>query len=111
MQIEINEATGIVSFIFAGRLDAVTSEEAETDMQKAITKGGRYLYNLASLDYISSAGLRVLLASTKEIQRHQGRFVMCAPNENVRHILEISGFASIFHLVETLEEGRRRLDA
>jgi len=109
MKMEIDEANGIVSFIFQGRLDAVTSESVEADIMPAITEGGRYLYNLASLDYVSSAGLRVLLATSKEIQRRQGRFVMCAPNSNVRHILEISGFASIFHLVDTVEEGRRVL--
>ena len=109
MKIESNEANGIVSFIFEGRLDAVTSEVAEADIQTAINAEGRYLYNLAALEYISSAGLRVLLATSKEIQRKSGRFVMCAPNDNVRHILEISGFASIFRLVATVEEGQRML--
>jgi anti-sigma B factor antagonist len=109
MKMDIREANGIVSFIFQGRLDAVTSEGVEADIMRAITEGGRYLYNLASLHYISSAGLRVLLATSKEIQRRHGRFVMCAPNQDVRHILEISGFASIFHLVDTLEEGQDAL--
>jgi anti-anti-sigma regulatory factor len=36
---------------------------------------------------------------------------MCAPNPNVRHILDISGFASIFHMADTLEEGQRVLAA
>jgi anti-sigma B factor antagonist len=109
MKLEIKEANGIVSFIFQGRLDAVTSEGVESDIMQSITEGGRYLYNLASLHYISSAGLRVLLATSKEIQHKQGRFVMCASNPDVRHILEISGFASIFHLVDTLEEGQEAL--
>ena len=109
MTMEINEANGMVSFTFQGRLDAVTSEGVEADIMQAITKDGRYLYNLASLEYISSAGLRVLLATSKEIQRKQGRFVMCAPNPNVRNILDISGFASIFHMADTVEEGQRVL--
>ena len=50
-----------------------------------------------------------MLATTKQIQRHEGRFVMCAPNDNVRHILDISGVASIFPLVDTLGEGRQHL--
>ena len=109
MEFETTEDNGIISFIFKGRLDAVTSETAEAGMMPAIVQGGRYLFNLAALDYISSAGLRVLLATSKEIQRQDGRFVMCAPNPNVRHILDISGFASIFHLVDTLEEAQRVL--
>jgi len=109
MKIETNESDGVTRFVFHGRLDAVSSEDAEAAMMPAIVQDGRYLYNLASLDYISSAGLRVLLASTKEIQRQGGRFVMCAPSPNVRHILDISGFASIFRLVDTLEEAQRVL--
>lgn len=109
MNIETNQENGIVSFIFEGRLDAVSSEEAEPLMMAAIREKGRYLYDLSSLDYISSAGLRVLLATSKAIQRKEGRFVMCAPNDNVRHILNISGFASLFPLADTLEEGRRKL--
>ena len=109
MRIETNEENGIVRFIFEGRLDAVSSETAESDLMAAITEGGRYLYDLSDMTYISSAGLRVLLATSKQIQRMQGRFVMCAASANVRHILDISGFASIFQLVETLEEGQQYL--
>jgi anti-anti-sigma factor len=109
MRIETNEENGIVSFIFEGRLDAVTSEKAEADLMTAIDENGRYLYDLTALEYVSSAGLRVLLATSKQIRRKQGRFVMCAANPNVRHILDISGFASLFQLVDTLEEGQQFL--
>ena len=109
MKIEIREDNGVTSFVFQGRLDAVTSEDAEATIMPVIAEGGRYLYDLACLDYISSAGLRILLATSKEIQRQGGRFAMCAPNPNVRQILDISGFASIFHLVDTLDEAQRAL--
>jgi len=109
MKIETNAENGIVGFIFEGRLDAVSSEEAESTMMKAIAEKGCYLYDLTALDYISSAGLRVLLSTTKQIKRNDGRFVMCAPNNNIRHVLDISGFASIFPLVDTLDEGQRML--
>ncbi len=109
MKIEINPKDGITTFIMEGRLDAVTSDEAETDMMAAIEEKGRYLYNLASLEYISSAGLRVLLATTKKIQHTGGRFVMCAPTSDVRHILDMSGFASIFPITDTIAEGQQKL--
>ncbi len=109
MKIETNASNGIVAFIFEGRLDAVSAEHAEAAIMEAIAAKGRYLYDLSSLAYISSAGLRVLLATTKAIQRHGGRYVMAAPNQDVRHILDISGFATLFPLVDTVDEGRRRL--
>lgn len=109
MEFEIHEDEGIVHVVFVGRLDAVSSEGAEAAIMKAIAPKGRYLYDLTSLDYISSAGLRVLLATTKAIERREGRFVMCAPNDNVRHILNISGFASLFPMADTIAAGRRML--
>lgn len=109
MKIETSEANGIVSFIFEGRLDAVTSEGVEALIMEAIGDEGRYLYDLSSLGYISSAGLRVLLATTKAIKRRKGRFVMCAPNTDIRHILDISGFATLFPLADSVAEGRRML--
>lgn len=109
MKIETNASNGVVAFIFEGRLDAVSAEHAEAAIMEAIAAKGRYLYDLSSLAYISSAGLRVLLATTKAIQRQGGRYVMAAPNQDVRHILDISGFATLFPLVDTLDEGRRRL--
>jgi anti-anti-sigma factor len=109
MKIETDQASGIVSFILEGRLDAVSSEKAEALIMEAIADEGRYLYDLSLLGYISSAGLRVLLATTKAIRHREGRFVMCAPNEDIRHILDISGFASLFPLTDTVDEGRRLL--
>ena len=109
MRIETDHARDIVSFIFEGRLDAVSSDKAETAMMEAVADKGRYLYDLSSLAYISSAGLRILLATTKAIKHRGGRFVMCAPNPDVRHILDISGFASLFPLTDTVEEGQRML--
>ena len=110
MRIETSEAKGIVAFIFEGRLDAVTSERAETAIMEIIADQGRYLYDLSPLTYISSAGLRVLLATTKAIRRREGRYVMCAPNTNIRHILDISGFATLFPITDSAEEGRLLLD-
>ena len=109
MKIQTNSQGGIVTFVLEGRLDAVASDAVEAEIMAAVAEKGRYLYNLASLEYISSAGLRVLLATTKQIQRTEGRFVMCAPTPDVRHILDISGFASIFPIVDTVEEGQRKL--
>jgi anti-anti-sigma factor len=105
MRIETDADTGIVAFIFEGRLDAVTSDQVEGELMAAIADNGRYLYDLTSLEYVSSAGLRVLLATSKQIQRQQGAFVMCGANPNVRHILDISGFATLFQLVDSRAEG------
>ena len=52
--------------------------------------------NLAKLDYISSAGLRVLLASAKQLKPDGGEIRICNLNEVVKEVFDISGFVTIF---------------
>ncbi len=110
MKIETFEEQGVFCFKIEGRLDAVTSETAEQQILDQVRSGkGPFLFDIAAMEYISSAGLRVLLATAKEIKRNEGRFALCAPNPNVRNIFEISGFASFFPITDTFEEGLKQL--
>lgn len=110
MKIDSYEEKGVVCFTLEGRLDAVTSEAAEkVIIERVKGQGGSFLFDLQKLDYISSAGLRVLLATAKEIKRNQGRFAMCTPTRDVRNIFEISGFSSFFPIVDTFDAGLKQL--
>jgi len=112
MKIDSYEKQGVVCFDLEGRLDAVTSEAAEkVILERVKGQNGSFLFNLEKLAYISSAGLRVLLATAKEIKRNQGRFVMCTPTPDVRNIFEISGFASFFAIVDSFDAGLQQLSA
>ena len=110
MKIETFEKQGVCCFKIEGRLDAVTAEEAEQQIiAKVRETQGPFLFDIAEMDYISSAGLRVLLATAKEIKRCDSRFVLCAPNANVLNIFQISGFSAFFPISETFDEGLEQL--
>lgn len=110
MKIEIFEEQGVCCFRIEGRLDAVTSETAEQKILDQVRDGqGPFLFDIAGMDYISSAGLRVLLASAKAIKSSGGQFALCAPNPNVLNIFQISGFASFFPITDTFEDGLKQL--
>jgi anti-anti-sigma factor len=64
----------------------------------------RLLIELSQLEYISSAGLRVLLVVAKRIQQKGGKVVLCALVPNVKEVFEISGFSSIFKIFDTVED-------
>lgn len=86
----------------SGRLDAVSAVEADRDFNSVIDAGhDSLLVNLDNLDYISSAGLRVLLVVAKRIQQSGGKVVLCALSNNVKEVFEISGFSSIFNIFPT----------
>ena len=106
MEINQKEENGIVTIAIKGRLDADSSVEAETVVKDAL--GGetsRLLFNLGELEYLSSAGLRVLLSAAKEMRRRDGKIVLCALNEFVKEIFEVSGFQSLIPITDTVESG------
>ena len=106
MEIIQKEENGIVSIEIKGRLDADSSPEAEKVVKEALKdQTTRVLFNLSSLEYLSSAGLRVLLGAAKEMRRKDGKIVLCALNEFVKEIFEVSGFQSLIPIVDTVESG------
>ena len=88
-----------------GRLDPTTVAQVEERLGKIIEGGAqRIVLDLAGLDYISSAGLRVVLMGAKRVQLAGGKLVLCAAQSHVKEVLTISGFSSILTIVDTQEE-------
>jgi anti-sigma B factor antagonist/stage II sporulation protein AA (anti-sigma F factor antagonist) len=106
MEITQKEENGIVSISIEGRLDADSSPEAEKVVKEAIEgETDRVLFNLSALEYLSSAGLRVLLSAAKEMRRRDGKIVLCSLNEFVKEIFEVSGFQSLIPIADSVESG------
>ena len=106
MEIIQKEENGIVFIAIKGRLDADTSPQAEKVVKEALEgQTTRILFNLNSLEYLSSAGLRVLLGAAKEMRRKDGKIVLCSLNAFVKEIFEVSGFQSLIPITDTVESG------
>lgn len=78
-----------------GRLDTTTAPELEEKLNSDITGVSKLTFNLKSLEYISSAGLRVLLSAQK-IMNKQGEMIIKDASEEVQEIFEVTGFSDIF---------------
>ncbi len=88
-----------------GRLDTITAPEAETQLMEQIEAGRQsVVVDMAETEYVSSSGLRVLLKAAKRLQRDQGAYALCAANQQVLEVLEISGFLTILKHFPTREE-------
>ena len=77
-----------------GRLDTNTAPELETELKQDIDPITDLVFDLKDLDYISSAGLRVLLA-TQKIMNRQGKMTVRNPQEPIYEIFEVTGFTDI----------------
>ncbi|WP_292522111.1 STAS domain-containing protein [Methanoculleus sp.] len=99
--VEITEKrAGAVDIITVrGRLDAGSSEKAEERINRVLDAGGtNLLINLCDLDYISSSGLRVLLAALKRLKRDGGALRIACNNPQILEVFTMAGFHRIFSL-------------
>ena len=105
MKIETRESQGIQIIAFEGNLDTNTSPEAESKINELIDAGKqKLLVNFEQLNFISSAGLRVLLAMVKKLNASRGDLRICALNATVQEVFDISGFVTILSVKSTEEE-------
>ena len=77
-----------------GKLDTVTAPELEKEMKESIESADKLVWDLKKLEYISSAGLRVLLSAQK-IMNRKGDMIVKDPSEEVMEIFEVTGFSDI----------------
>ncbi len=100
---------GILVLKINGRLDAVSSPTAERKVFDYINKGKhKLLLDFAGVDYLSSAGMRMLLSITKKLKTLSGKLVLCSVTTNVMDVLKMSGFDHVLELAKTEEDGLRR---
>ena len=78
----------------SGRLDTTTAPELEASIKEDIGDVKELVIDLSNLDYISSAGLRVLLSAQKTMMK-QGSMVVTHPNDVISEIFEVTGFSDI----------------
>ncbi len=77
-----------------GRLDTTTSPALETELHDSLDGITSLVFDFEKLEYISSAGLRVLLSAQKTMNK-QGEMIICHVNESIREIFDITGFTDI----------------
>lgn len=102
MQFTATSSEGVTVIKIEGNLDTQTSPAAQEELERIVEDGARkLLIDFADLAYISSAGLRVLLATAKKLTTEQGEMRMCNMNDVVKEVFEVSGFSTIFKVFPT----------
>ena len=105
MEITQKKQGQVAIFQISGRLDSNTSTEFEEAVFNTIQDGSKkMIIDFQALEYISSAGLRVILKATKNLKRADGKLILCAMQDYVREIFEISGFDTLLPITSTLDE-------
>lgn len=100
------EKRGTITLLsLQGRIDASTSIQLEEAFLTAINSGEKHFaVDFSQIDYISSAGLRVLLSAVKKLKQQDGKMVLAGLKEHVKEVFDIAGFSPIFPTFQSQEE-------
>ena len=101
MQVFTRTSNDIHIVAIAGSLDSTTSPEAQKSLDAVVAGAKKVVLDFSQLDYISSAGLRILLGAAKQLRASGGKLGMFGLNQSVKEVFEISGFSSILPIYQT----------
>lgn len=83
-----------LTVVLIGRLDTTTAPQLEAELNQSIAGVEKLVLDFTALEYISSAGLRILLATQKTMNK-QGQMIIKNVNETIYEIFEVTGFVDI----------------
>jgi anti-anti-sigma factor len=104
------EMKGNVTIVrIKGRLDAISTTSTEKRVFDMINHGqNKLLFDFTQVDYLSSAGMRMLLSTQKKLKTLSGKLVVCSVSTNVMDVLKMSGFDNVLDLSKTEEDGLQK---
>ena len=107
MKLEASEDNGILTIRLEGSLDGKTAPEAREQLQRFLAGNSKLILDLTNVDYLSSAGLRLLLVLYRELTARKGKLVLLGVSEDIRTVMSHTGFLSFFTVVGSAIEAVR----
>jgi anti-anti-sigma factor len=105
VQINVKKDQDLLIVSVDGRMDTVTAPDFQQRMQEFLNQGEiRIIMDFGSLEYVSSAGLRSILFTAKKAKAAGGAVSCCALQTMVRKVFDVSGFAAMIPVFESLED-------
>lgn len=95
MTIQKKNEAGVVTLKLEGRLDTTTAPELEAVLLTELDQTEELVMDFEDLAYLSSAGLRVLLAGQKKVNKSKKTMTICNANDTIMEVFEMTGFADI----------------
>lgn len=98
-------------FHLQGKLDGITSPVIQEDISQSLSQGSKNIVlDCEHLDYMSSAGIRVLLQSYHQVGKNSGKIVLSHVSKNIEQTLYVTGFLSYFKIYDNIEEALNSLN-
>lgn len=105
MELSVDKQEKATIMHLSGRLDAVTSPQFEQDLSELLAApDNNLILDFAELDYVSSAGLRVVLKLAKTFKTVEWDFFICQVQDHVYEVFEMSGFEHFITIKQSIDD-------
>ena len=98
MEVKFDKQDSNLTVVISGNIDTVTAPELDSELQENLAGIKNLILDFAAVDYISSAGLRVILMTNQLMEDVDGKMTVKNVNEDVRDVFEMTGFDSLLNL-------------
>jgi anti-sigma B factor antagonist len=111
MDVNIREVGGVHVVELSGELDANTSPVAQQKILPLATEGSRILLDMGGVSFMSSAGLRLLLSTYRQVAAQKGTVALASLSEDLQDTMSMTGFLSFFTVHENTESGLQAMQS
>lgn len=103
MKVDFKTQNNILIIKVNGSIDSNTAPEIQEKILGASADSKNVIIDLSEVDFVSSAGLRVILMIYRQIKSKDGKVVLVGVSEEIRDVMTVTGFANFFEMVDSIE--------
>ena len=100
VNIEVEDLKRVELVKVNGRIDSSNAAEFDNVLKEVVGRKHNVVLEMSGIDYISSAGLRAMVALLRECKKHKGDVILASPSERVVEVLALAGLDSLFQIAE-----------
>jgi anti-sigma B factor antagonist len=109
MEINVKSIGQVTVVEISGDIDSNTAPQAQERVLPLVQPGSKILLDMSGVEYMSSAGLRMLLSMYRQISRGDGGIVLVGLSEEIKDTMSVTGFLNFFTTCGTVDEGLQAL--
>jgi anti-sigma B factor antagonist len=109
MEINVKSSGQVTLVEMAGDIDSNTAPQAQERILPLVQPAAKILLEMSGVEYMSSAGLRMLLSMYRQVSRQNGSIVLVGLAEEIKDTMSVTGFLNFFTIRDTVDEGLKAL--
>ena len=106
MKVQVSEENNISTVSLEGSIDGKTAPLVKEELRPTLDKAANVILDMSKVDYMSSAGLRLLLLIYREFTAKSGKLVLVGVSPDIQSVMSHTGFLNFFKLAGTQSEAR-----